>query len=414
MNILQLIPRMPYPLTDGGAIGIYNITKSLSELGHEITLVTYPLDDATATKEGVNALSKFAKVEMVSKPLPPRWKVLLRTVFRGAYPIERRMMPEMFTLLRKIVEREKFNIVHVDHSHMGKYGLWLKREFGLPIVLREHNFEALIYERFARTEPNLLKCLVAKIHGRRLKREEIKFLKNFDAIAAITKEDSERMREVAPKAKISIIPAGVDTTYFQPSTLPEDANQILWIGSLGWDPNYDAVRFFLTSIFPLILKSNPEAKFDVVGSESHRVAKLAERFGDKVRLLGQVPDVRDYLAHSAVLVVPLRIGGGMRLKLLEFFAAGKAVVATSIAAEGNLAKDGVEVLIRDEPQSFVTAISELMTNAELRHRLGDSAQKLVLQAYDWKKIGEDFTILYNSLNAGNSVKLLNTTLNETQ
>ena len=397
MKIIQLTPRMPYPLTDGGAIGIYNITKSLAELGHEITLVTYPLEDEAATQDAVRAISKFARVEMVSKPLPPRWKVLLQTIVRGAYPIERRMMPEMFELLRKIVGREKFDIVHVDHSHMGKYGLWLKREFGLPIVLREHNFEALIYERFAHTETNLLKRLVAGIHGQRLKREEIRFLKNFDAIAAITKEDAVLMRQAAPDAKISIIPAGVDTIYFQPSTQPEDPNQILWIGNLGWDPNYDAVRFFLTSIFPFILKSRPDAKFDVVGSESRRVSKLAERFGTRVRLLGQVPDVRDYLAHSAVLVVPLRIGGGMRLKLLDFFAAGKAVVATSIAAEGNLAKNRSEIQISDRADTFAEDVICLLGNSALRKAYGQRARRLVEEQYAWPNVGRLFEQLYRSV-----------------
>ncbi|HEX5315662.1 MAG TPA: glycosyltransferase family 4 protein, partial [Candidatus Kapabacteria bacterium] len=352
MNILQLTPRMPWPLNDGGAIGIFNITKSLAELGHTITLVTFPLDSASETEEAVNNLSRYAKVELVSRPLPPRWKVLLRTMFRGAYPIERRMMPEMFALLKKIMEFtplsqqgeglgvRPFDIVHVDHAHMGKYGLWLKKHYGMPIVLREHNFEALIYERFAKTEPNPFKRLIAAIHGARLKWEEIHFLKNFDAIAAITNEDAAIMRRVAPDANIHIIPAGVDTEYFRPSNQPEDPNQILWIGSLAWDPNYDAVRYFLTSVFPLILRERPEAKFDIIGTDSHRISKLAGGFGDRVQIHGFVPDVRDYLAHSAVLVVPLRIGGGMRLKLLDFFAAGKAVVATSIAAEGNLAQNG--------------------------------------------------------------------------
>jgi polysaccharide biosynthesis protein PslH len=394
MRILQLTPRMPWPLTDGGAIGIYNITKSLAELGHSITLVTYPLDEATATNEGVSALSKYARVEMISKPLPPRWKVLFRTIFRGAYPIERRMMPEMFELLQKIVEREKFDLVHVDHSHMGKYGLWLKRKFGLPIMLREHNFEALIYERFAQTEPNLLKRLVAGIHGKRLKREEIHFLETFDAIAAITNEDAVLMRQAAPHAKIRVIPAGVDTDFFKPSEREENTDSILWIGSLAWDPNYDAVRFFLISVFPLILKSRPEAKFDVVGSESQRVMKYAARFGDKVRLLGQVPDVRDYLAHSAVLVVPLRIGGGMRLKLLDFFAAGKAVVATSIAAEGNLAKNQYEIQISDRAEAFAEATLQLLKDPVMRKGLGQRARQLVEQEYAWPNIGRLFEQLY--------------------
>jgi len=385
---------MPYPLTDGGAIGIYNITKSLAELGHEITLVTFPLDDESETREALAAISKYAKIEMVSKPLPARWQVLLRTMFRGAYPIERRMMPEMFALLKQILERERFDIVHVDHAHMGRYGLWLKQEYGLPIVLREHNFEALIYERFAKTEPNPAKRFIAAIHGKRLKREEIHFLKNFDAIAAITNEDAELMRRAAPDANIRVIPAGVDTDYFHPSDLPEDPNRILWIGSLAWDPNYDAVRYFLTSIFPLILQEKPNSKFDVIGTESRRLRKYAAPFGERVRLLGRVPDVRDYLARSAVLVVPLRIGGGMRLKLLDFFAAGKAVVATSIAAEGNKGQDRLHILLRNDPESFAEGIVELLASDAFRKTLGGNARTLVLEVYSWNRIAQELTNLY--------------------
>ncbi|MFI5200837.1 MAG: glycosyltransferase family 4 protein [Candidatus Kapaibacterium sp.] len=399
MTILQLTPRMPYPLTDGGAIGIYNITKSLAELGHKITLVTFPLEDEVETREAVEAISKYAKVEMVSKPLPARWKVLLRTTFRGAYPIERRMMPEMFALLKQLMAREKFDIVHVDHAHMGKYGLWLKQEYSLPIVLREHNFEALIYERFSKTEPNPIKAFIARIHGKRLKRQEVEFLKHFDAIAAITQDDAKIMRNYAPDANIHIIPAGVDTEYFRPTTQPEDPDKLLWVGSLEWDPNYDAVRYFLTEIFPLVLDRRPTTKFDVIGTDSDRVRKLTAGFGNRVRLLGRVPDVRDFLAHSAVLVVPLRIGGGMRLKLLDFFAAGKASVATSIAAEGNIAQHGRELLIADTPESFAGGVLELLSNEELRRALGTSGRELVMREYSWKKIAKDLTGLYESVRA---------------
>ncbi len=388
---------MPWPLTDGGAIGIFNITKSLAELGHEITLVTYPLDYPEETKEGLTALSKYARVEIVSKPLPARWRVLFRTMFRGAYPIERRMMPEMYALLERIVESTRFDVVHVDHAHMGEYGLWLKAKHHLPILLREHNFEALIYERFAKTERNLFKRLIATIHGRRLKRQESKYLNAFDAIAAITNEDADIIRHVAPAAKIEVIPAGVDTDYFHPSEAPEDPDQILWIGSLAWDPNFDAIRYFLTSIFPLILKKRSTAKFDIIGTDASRLQRQASTFGANVRLLGRVPDVRDYLARSAVLVVPLRIGGGMRLKLLDFFAAGKAVVSTSIGVEGNLAKNAQQLLLADDPLAFANATVELLSNAELRAQFGRTARELVMQKYNWKKIGEDFSKLYTSI-----------------
>jgi polysaccharide biosynthesis protein PslH len=387
---------MPYPLTDGGAIGIYNITKSLAELGHRVTLVTYPLDTQEATEEAVHDISRFATVRLVSRPLPVRWKVLMRTVFRGAYPIERRMMPEMFALLTVVVQNEKFDIVHVDHAHMGPYGLWLKQEFGLPIVLREHNFESLIYERFSKTEKNPVKRWIARLHGRRIKIQETKFLKQFDAVEAISREDEILMREVAPEGHYTVIPAGVDTRYFQPSQDPVDPNNITWVGSLEWDPNYDAVRYFIESIFPIILKRLPSTIFSIIGAGQQKIHKVASR-NPHIQLLGKVPDVRDYLARSAVLVVPLRIGGGMRLKLLEYFASGKAVISTSVGAEGNAGVNGKELIIRDSQGEFAEAVSLLCSDPTLRSKLGRNARALAEQCYSWRTIGEAFVRLYESV-----------------
>jgi len=382
---------------DGGAIGIFNITKSLAELGHEITLVMYPLNTPEDTADAVRSLSPYANVILAPRALPPRWKTLLKTLFRGTYPIERRMMPEMFTILDRLVQETHFDIVHVDHAHMGRYGLWLKEKFDLPILLREHNFESLIYERFARVDTNPLKRMVARIHGKRLRKEELQFIRKFDGVAAITETDANLMRKEIPGGNIRVIPAGVDTDYFQPSSLPQDENRILWVGSLAWDPNIDAVRYFLDSIFPRILKSQPNALFDIIGANSERLSKQAQKFGGSVRVLGKVPDIRDYLARSSVVVVPLRIGGGMRLKLLDFFASGKAVVTTSIGAEGNRAIEGVHALIRDNESSFSEAVIDLMKRPALRTRLGEEARRFVIQQYSWKKIAADFTTFYEAI-----------------
>ncbi len=401
LRILQIAPRFPYPLLDGGAIGIYNITKSLAQLGHEVTLVTFPLDDAEETKRGVAEISQFARVRLTSRPLPSRMSVLARTVFRGAYPIERRMMPEMFELLTRVVGETKFDVVHVDHAHMGRYGRWLHDEFGLPIVIREHNFECLIYERYAAVEPNPFKKLVAKIHGARLRREETQMLQGA-AIAAITEEDALAMRSVAPGADIRVIPAGVDGLYFRPSEIAlQEPGSVLWIGSMDWDPNFDAISHFLENIFPKIRKAIPSAIFTLIGGGQARLAKLLEKTEQahpgSTRALGIVPDIRDYLARSSVLVVPLRIGGGMRLKLLEFFAAGKATVSTRIGAEGNLAKDGRELLLRDSDDEFASGVVQLLQDEKLRRQIGDDARALIEQRYTWQSIARELTNFYEDV-----------------
>ena len=129
LQILQLAPRLPYPLSDGGAIGIYKPTEAVARLGHDITLVTFPDSNPNLTKKAVEKIARFAKIELVSKPLPSRNATLLRTVFSGAYPIERRMMPEMYVLLEKLLKNNTYDLVHLDASHMGKYGLWIKEHF---------------------------------------------------------------------------------------------------------------------------------------------------------------------------------------------------------------------------------------------------------------------------------------------
>jgi glycosyltransferase involved in cell wall biosynthesis len=392
---------MPYPLTDGGAIGIYNITKSLAELGHQITLVTYPLDTKEATDEAVRDLSRFAIVRLVSRPLPPRWKVLARTIFHGAYPIERRMMPAMFELLRTAIAAEQFDVVHVDHSHMGKYGEWIKREYGLPVVLREHNYESLIYQRYAETETNPLKRAIARVHGSRLKIEEDRILRSVDGIAAISEVDAMLIRVATPETPIVIIPAGVDTEYFRPTDIEPEPNSILWIGSLEWDPNFDAVRYFCESIFPLILERSPTSILNIIGGGQTKIRRLASR-NPHIRLLGKVRDVRDYLARSAVLIVPLRAGGGMRLKLLDYFASGKAVVSTSIGAEGNKARDGIHLLIRDDSEAFADGVLCLLANPALREFFAQNAHALVETEYSWRQIANNFIAFYEEVLAINT------------
>jgi len=394
MRILQLAPRLPYPLTDGGAIGIYKPTEAIAASGHEITFVTYPDSDLNITKEATEKISRFCRIELVSKPLPSRNSTLLRTMFSGAYPIERRMMPEMFVLIKDIIASQTYDIVHIDGAHMGKYGLWIKEKFGLPVILREHNFEAQIYKRFSENTKNPLAKLLTSIHARRVLQEETKFLNGMDSVITISSEDEHLIHEVAPKAHMYVIPAGVDTNYYTPQANAELKNSILWIGGATWEPNLDAIEFFAKDILPIVVKSIPEAIFDVVGENTDHLQHLVNSGVNSIRLHGRVPDIRPFLARSAVLICPLRVGGGMRLKLLDFFASGKAVVSTHIGAEGNLASDGRHILLRDDKESFAQAVILLLQNDVLRQELGINARKLAEEEYSWDSIGKSFINVY--------------------
>lgn len=392
MKILQISPRLPYPLTDGGAVGIFKATEATARAGAEITFVTYPEHDAEVTRKGVAALSAFATVHLAGRALPSRNRTLARTLFKGAYPVERRMMPEMFELLRSLVTTQQFDLVHVDHAHMGKYAMWLKAEFGLPYLLREHNFEALIYERFAMTQSNPLKKMLASTHGRRLKMDETLFIRAADHVCPITEEDLALMRAAVPDQDFTVIPAGVDTDYFHPSQDPIEEDLILWVGGMTWDPNRDAIGFFLNDIWPLLREQRPNLRLELVGDGTERFSGQAGVTGH-----GRVPDVRPYLAKSAVLVVPLRVGGGMRLKILDFLASGKAVVTTTIGAEGNLAVNGRDLLIADSPKDFASAVLSLLNDPKRRSELGENGRALTEECYSWRKIGRSFVSVYEGV-----------------
>lgn len=395
MKILQIAPRLPYPLTDGGAVGIFKATEATARAGADITFVTFPESDPSVTREGVARLSAFATVHLVDRQLPSRNLTLARTILKGAYPVERRMMPEMFELLRSLVTSESYDLVHVDHAHMGKYAVWLKQEFGLPYLLREHNFEALIYERFASTQTNPVKRSLARTHGRRLKIEETMFIREADHVCPITEQDLALMMQAVPQQRYTVVPAGVDTDYFHESSSPVDEKMVLWVGGMSWDPNRDAVDYFLKDIWPLLTAHDPELRLELVGEGTEGLGTGHAGVNGH----GRVPDVRPWVAKAAVLVVPLRVGGGMRLKILDFLASGKAVVTTTIGVEGNKAKDGKHLLVADSPADFAAAVQDLLKDKNRRNSLGNAGRALVEEYYSWEKIGHSFVTIYQEMMA---------------
>jgi polysaccharide biosynthesis protein PslH len=235
------------------------------------------------------------------------------------------------------------------------------------------------------------------VHGKRLRKEELNFIRKLDAVIPITTADEALMRIDVPDAWYEIIPAGVDIDYYTPSAMASDPATILWVGGMNWEPNKDAVYYFANEIFPLIRKVNPTARFEIVGAGTDKLTDLKQRFADAIVLHGQVPDVRPDVERATVMVCPLRVGGGMRLKLLDFFAKGKAVVSTSIGAEGNSARDNEHILLRDAPKEFSDAVLQLIALPDERSRVGVNARRLVEAEYSWESVGRRFIELYKKV-----------------
>jgi len=223
---------------------------------------------------------------------------------------------------------------------------------------------------------------------RRMHRYEGRTLGRFDAVLAVSDADRQTFTRLYPDAvrgPVHIVPTGVDTDFFKPSVSPARATQLVFTGSMDWLPNEDAMRYFCRSILPLVRAEEPEAGLSIVGrAPTPAVQSLAAEPG--VEVTGRVDDVRPFMEQAAVYIVPLRIGGGTRLKIFEAMAMGKAVVSTTVGAEGLPVVNGEHLLLADEPRSFARAIVRLIRDQDQRERLGDAARRLVLARYDWSAV----------------------------
>lgn len=391
LDILQISPRLPYPPEDGGSIGVYNITRFVARRGHKVTFACF--GDPSADR---GDMEQFCDAHVVAHDNRNRPFGMLRNLSSSLpYTVSKYRRDAMSALLRQLCTVHRFDVVHVDHAHLAWYGELLQREFGLPWLLREHNYESRIYERFAARHHLPLLSGYLRMQARRWTAYECAALQHPDCVAAITPEDAAVIRKLTVRP-VRIIPAGVDTETLQPfDPAAADEAHVVLLGSLRWLPNRDAAQWFVEEIWPAVRERVPRASCTVAGS--HPPQSLRARASDHLSVPGYVNDLSALLARATVVAVPLRVGGGMRIKLLEFFARGKAVVSTRIGAEGNSAQHGTHILHADTPEEFADAITRLITDADLRRSFGAAGRELVEQQYSWHSVAAAFETAYRDI-----------------
>jgi len=258
----------------------------------------------------------------------------------------------------------------------------------LPVVLFQHNVETALWRRMAHTEKNPLRKLSYGIEARKMELYETRSLRRFQHVVAVSEHDREAMLRLSPGCPITVVPTGVDTEqYKEVPSASGNPPVVVFTGSMDWEPNIDAVEYFCREIWPAVLADFPDARFQIVGRNPHpRVRRLAS---SSVEVTGTVATVTDYLRFATVVIVPLRIGGGTRLKIFEAMAMAKAMVSTSIGAEGLDVTDGRDLLIADDVQSFAAAILRLLRDPRLRQSYEQAAAALAAR-YDWAQIARRF------------------------
>lgn len=259
----------------------------------------------------------------------------------------------------------------------------------VPVVLFEHNVEYLIWKRLSAIEASPLRRALFEVEWRKLRAREAAACASADLTIAVSEQDRQRLSQLVPDARTAAIPTGVDTTYFSPIAGREQPARLVFTGSMDWHPNEDAVLNFAESILPLIRREIPDVSLSVVGRRpTERLRAAAERTG--ILVSGTVDDVRPYIGEAAVYVVPLRAGGGTRLKIFEALAMGKPVVSTTVGAEGLALTSGREFVAADDPRAFADAVVSLLRDPRRRRALGQAGRRLVEERYSWAQVACEF------------------------
>ena len=307
------------------------------------------------------------------------------TVARYALPAYRQKFQEL-------VATENFDLVHYEMFHTAQF----RADTDLPGVLSQQNVDSEIWRRLCGETANPFYKFAYWTQQLAFQRYERVLSPKFDAVTCTSDIDAAVFQRHCAEGTIEIIPNGVDVTHYQPDFSSEAPAHLIYIGSMDWYPNEDAVAFFADEVLPRIQERVPDVQFSIVGGNpSARVQGLAEREG--VIVTGRVPEIKPYFAEATVFVVPLRIGSGTRLKILEALAMGKAIVSTSVGAEGLDLKDGEEIFIADAPIAFADAVTRLLTDRSRRRRIGENGRARVEQDYDWRSIGGKLHQLYTQI-----------------
>jgi len=390
MRILWIKTELLHPIDKGGRIRSYQVLRALARQ-HQITFLCLS-DDLVASDARARA-REYAQ-DVVVVPFQPPAKMSLGFLAT--------LVVNLFSPLPYAIARYRSAGLRAQIHRLAATADLIVCDFltpslnvpdGLPApaVLFEHNVEAMIWQRHASVPQHPLRRAYMRLQWRRMLQHEARECRRFAHVIAVSANDADVIRREYAAASVGCVPTGVDLEYFTPArTRPRNSRELVFVGSLDWMPNDDGIRWFAAEVFPRVQQRIDDVRLVVVGrSPPPRLRRLASR-NRAIEVTGTVDDVRPYLGRAALSVVPLRVGGGTRLKIYEAMAMGVPVVATTIGAEGLPLRNGEQILIADTPDEQATAICALLGNPARAAKLAAEARRHVQEHCSWEVVARRF------------------------
>jgi glycosyltransferase involved in cell wall biosynthesis len=398
LSILQLSNKAPFPANDGSSIAIYNMAQGLIENNVKLNLLTintkkhFKPDSQvpSAFKENSNYSSVYKNTNTSAIG------ALINLFSSQSYFVSRFYFKDFETKLVDVLTKNSFDIIQLEGVFMAVYLKTIKKYSKAKIVLRAHNIEHKIWERHLSNAKSNLVNYYLKLQNNRLKKFEINVLNEVDAIVPITDYDKNLFKELGFKERLFTCLTGVNVfSYQSKQNVKLKTNTIFYFGSMDWLPNQEAVKWFLDNCWNKISKTVPEAKFVIAGRGMPQSFKQLNL--PNVLVIENVADAKSFYEQHQIMVVPLLSGSGLRIKIIEGMAYGKAIVSTSIGAEGIYCNPQNDLIIADNVDDFCKAVIELLTNPEKRIDLEKNATAFAYQNFDNKNVVSKLVQFYNTI-----------------
>ena len=397
MRVLFLCNKSPFPPREGGPLAMNANIQSLIKAGHNVKVLALNTNKYHVDPEEIPGEYKektgieFVYVDLSINPID----AFLNLFSPSSYHVNRFISDAVESKLIEILSEHAFDIVQLEMLYMTPYIDVIRKHSRAKVVLRSHNVEHLIWQRVAETTGNPLKRWYLGHLTRKLKNYEIGHLNRYDGVATISSKDEAFFRKKGCNIPLTTVPFGVDTGEYEAGKTEYEFPSLFHLGSMNWMPNEEGISWFIEHSWPLIHREFPDLKLYLAGRAMPDWLKNLRK--PNVEVPGEVDDAREFIHSKAIMVVPLFSGSGIRIKIIEGMAMGKAIISTSIGAEGINYSHGQNILIADTPEAFLEAVKKCISGKPFCDKLGGNARKLIEKEHSLEAVTESLENFYHRI-----------------